>query len=1385
MSRLKKMTMSLLLSVMMVVTFIPTSAFAVEPAAGEGPVQNAVEEEVVEEDIMDAAESGSNPVVEDDEINTQENGSNYVICYKNDKGQYVADYSGLWREYRRYYLCKVDDVTGLNVPAVKGTDYASVAWSVTEGTGSMYFEGKSVNNYTNIRFAKAGSATLKATVTPAEGEADVVLNETVNITFNKDKAFDREELLNAMADGNVQPITLGRTAQINADSDMNLEPYFQMFEFEPEVDASYKFEVTGENEMKIFLYNSQGELMKYTSGNSSATMLRLSMAEDSSYFFVVGPADLGKISSYSATVALDGAVARAYDAKACVYDRSNKLIMSKSLDFNDYRANVVLKPAQQANIGEVYIEYKKANGIFFKEDIYKDVAGGSSFNYGEKTFRVNAVDGEDFEDYTVNFVAENKNDVFLSIKAVGNRSGKSWVIDADEFNAKYGGASKTITFSVPFEDYYNGVMFYLDVEGSTTTTAPSEFLLRNTDSNAIKVKNGAGTTYTYTIKKVRQDSILDNMSFTFKNANGTKVETIKVKGSVASTSAANPTAVYMPEWYGAGCTVTADCESADSETLTLYTKDTKAGSKKYLETQLSGYVPTVEGKSLTLKTYNSQSSQSKAYYLRFASDPDDVAELYDLSLKYSDGGSVKGSISVDLADAAEPVGATVILPKGISIASGSDDYVELVAEAGRYSSVDKPKVSVATANTGNKEYASITVKATSKNGTATKDYRVVVVENRAKSIAKADIEDIQSYTYDGNPMMPKPVVRLNGTELQEDTDYQLVYRDNVNAGTATVKIVGNGADSSSETKYFGTATKTFKINPALITSATVSANDQTYTGNTIKPIPDVKINIGGMERTLVNNVDFTGLTYGNNKNVGVATVKIEGKGNYIGAASGSFIINPKKTSISKLTAGSSSIKATWGKVTAQTTGYELAWKTAGDADFTIERIEKNTTTSKTVSNLPTAEKYIAKVRTYKVTNGVTYYSDWSGDKSVVVMPETPKFKDVNGIVPEVTGFTANWNTPDDVSRISGYEIRYSTSSTMGNPRGDKNIAPAVTTYNDETLVNGKTYYIQLRSFATIGGEKFYSAWSSKKSVKTALQGTTFTEDNALIPDVTSVVVNFNAAYDEGKIDGYQVRTSTSSNLGNAKMKTVAKSGKASYSEEFTDLANGKTYYFQVRTYKKMGDETYYSAWGTKKSVKTAIQSTSFVADNPLVVDIPNMKVTWKPVAVESKIDGYQVRYSTSSSLKNAKTVSTSTGTYSVDIPDLVYGKTYYFQVRTHKTVGEKTYYSSWCTKKSKAYKLSTVSFKSSGALVAKVGGFTANWNAPADVDNVDGYEVRYSTSSTMGNAKTTLITDEETLTCDVSGLAKKTYYVQIRSYAEVDGEKLYSSWNTKKKIAVK
>jgi hypothetical protein len=69
-------------------------------------------------------------------------------------------------------------------------------------------------------------------------------------------------------------------------------------------------------------------------------------------------------------------------------------------------------------------------------------------------------------------------------------------------------------------------------------------------------------------------------------------------------------------------------------------------------------------------------------------------------------------------------------------------------------------------------------------------------------------------------------------------------------------------------------------------------------------------------------------------------------------------------------------------------------------------------------------------------------------------------------------------------------------------------------------------------------------------------------------------------------------------------------------------------------------------------------------------------VTWKKQARET--DGYQIRYSTSKSMKGAK-AKTAKGRAksSLKIAKLKGGKKYYVQVRTYKKAGGKTYYSSW------------------------------------------------------------------------------------------------------------
>ena len=79
-----------------------------------------------------------------------------------------------------------------------------------------------------------------------------------------------------------------------------------------------------------------------------------------------------------------------------------------------------------------------------------------------------------------------------------------------------------------------------------------------------------------------------------------------------------------------------------------------------------------------------------------------------------------------------------------------------------------------------------------------------------------------------------------------------------------------------------------------------------------------------------------------------------------------------------------------------------------------------------------------------------------------------------------------------------------------------------------------------------------------------------------------------------------------------------------------------------------------------------------------------VKLKWKKV---SKINGYQIRYATKSSMKSAKTKKISgAGKTGITLKGLKKGKKYYFQLRAYKKSGSKTYYSKWSGKVSKKVK---------------------------------------------------------------------------------------------------
>ena len=93
---------------------------------------------------------------------------------------------------------------------------------------------------------------------------------------------------------------------------------------------------------------------------------------------------------------------------------------------------------------------------------------------------------------------------------------------------------------------------------------------------------------------------------------------------------------------------------------------------------------------------------------------------------------------------------------------------------------------------------------------------------------------------------------------------------------------------------------------------------------------------------------------------------------------------------------------------------------------------------------------------------------------------------VTGLYSNNTGFTVKWLKR--TTQVSGYQIRYSRYSSLSNAR-----YLTVQTYNTNSkaiskLKTNQNYYVQVRTYKTVNGSKYYSEWSDKARVKTLIKG---------------------------------------------------------------------------------------------------------------------------------------------------------------------------------------------------------------------------------------------------------------------------------------------------------
>ena len=399
-----------------------------------------------------------------------------------------------------------------------------------------------------------------------------------------------------------------------------------------------------------------------------------------------------------------------------------------------------------------------------------------------------------------------------------------------------------------------------------------------------------------------------------------------------------------------------------------------------------------------------------------------------------------------------------------------------------------------------------------------------------------------SYVYDGTYKKPTATVTFGGKVLQEGKDYTISYRNNLNVGVTTVIATGMG-------DYTGYTSKNFTITKRAMAGGTVSvASSVSFTGSNITPSVTVKV----AGRTLTSGTDYT-VSYSNNKNVGKATVKITGKGNYSGSLSAKFDIVPAKQQIQKLETKYKGFFVDWAQK-GSATGYDVEYSVKANMSGAVSKhLTANKPDTLTVSGLAGDKTYYVRVRSYTNVNGKVYYGAWSDVKSIK---------------------TAN----NDITKATVSDI--STKAFTG-----KAITQNVTVKVGNTVLkNGTDYTVSYSNNKKVG----------KATVKITGKGkyggviTKTFKINPAKQEIQKLTAKSKAFFidwaQKGSATGYEIQYATNSKFTGAKKVTITnnKTDKTTVSK----LSGNKKYYVRVRSYTTVGGTKYYGAWSAVKNVTT-------------------------------------------------------------------------------------------------------------------------------------------------------------------------------------------------------
>ncbi|MCD8018801.1 MAG: fibronectin type III domain-containing protein [Clostridiales bacterium] len=430
-------------------------------------------------------------------------------------------------------------------------------------------------------------------------------------------------------------------------------------------------------------------------------------------------------------------------------------------------------------------------------------------------------------------------------------------------------------------------------------------------------------------------------------------------------------------------------------------------------------------------------------------------------------------------------------------------------------------------------------------------------DNRQIINAKLDLStctitlDAEEYAYTGRAITPDiTITDAEGNVIQA---YEMSISNNVNVGTATIVLSGDGYTTKGE------VTLTFEIVARELTTDNVSISDTCYIYTGSEITPSVAIKIGNVTLSQASEQaadgswdgDYT-VEYANNVQIGTGVITITGYGNVTGTVEVSFYIRLEQT-----LSGSTSYSKTCGS------SFTLDMSvTKGDGSLSYSSSDAS------IASVNSGGKVtLKKVGTATITVTASLTNQYAPTSKTVKITVTKGTQTLSGstVYNKTYGSTA-FTLNTKVSKGDG-TLTYKSANTSIVKVSSSGKVTITGTGRTTITVSAKAtsnYYASASRTITITVQPKKASLKSVKNTKAKTATVQWKKDT--------------------KATGYQIQYATNKKC-TKNVKYILIKKNTTTSTKIKGLKKGKTYYIRIRSYKNVSGKALCGEWSTVKKIK--------------------------------------------------------------------------------------------------------------------------------------------------------------------------------------------------------